>query len=102
MGQVRYSPSARADLEKIASEIIDNNGAIVAARVLRRMRRSLSNLGDYPEIGRKRPQLGRGVRSWPFRPWIAFYRRAGDDVEVIRVIHGKRRINRKLLLSVPD
>lgn len=97
MGRLRYSPAARTDLQKIVLDIIDNNGALVAERVLVRLRRSLSNLADYPELGRKRPRLGRGVRSWAYRPWIAFYRVNNDNVEVIRVLHGKRRITRKLL-----
>lgn len=97
MGRLRYSRAARADLETITLDIIHNSGAAVAERVIARLEKSLANVAEFPGTGRKRPGLGRNVWSWPMRPWVAFYRITGEDVEVIRILHGKRRITRKLV-----
>ena len=72
MGSLTYSGVARSDLEKIASDIIDNNGALVAGQVIARIRKSLAILGEFPNLGRARPRLGIGIRSWPMRPYLAF------------------------------
>jgi toxin ParE1/3/4 len=102
MGRLRYSRAARADLEKIAVDIVENSGAAVAERVIARLEKSLRTVADFPGLGRKRPGLGRNVWSWPMRPWVAFYRITGEDVEVIRVLHGKRRITRELVEGERD
>ncbi len=102
MGQLRYSPTARADLAKIASAIVSNNGVTVAELTIARLERSLTNLADFLRMGRKRPQLGRGVWSWPMRPWLAFYRIASEDIEVIRIVYGRRRMTRKLVMGEQD
>ena len=81
MAELRYSPAARADLEKIASDIVANNGVAVAERVIGRLRKSLAHLSVFPDLGRSRPGLGVGIRSWPLRPYLAFYRTNGRDVE---------------------
>ena len=72
MGHVRYSPAARADLEKIALDIVGNNGPLLAERNTARIRRSLANVGHNPEMGTKRYRPGRAIWSWPTRPWLAF------------------------------
>ena len=97
MGHLRYSPAARAALENITRDVLANNGRVVAERVVARLRKSLATLALFPGTGRKRPRLGRDLRSWPVRPWVAFYRIVGEDIEIVRIIHGKRRISRTLI-----
>ncbi len=48
-------------------------------------------LATQPLMGRQRPDLARGLRSWPTSTsYILFYAIKGDDVVVIRVLHHAR------------
>lgn len=97
MARLRFSPVAEHDLAKISDDISAAAGERVALRFMRGLETSLRNLEDFPRMGRPRPRIGAGVRSWAFPPYVAFYRLNDDAVEVIRLIHGRRRITRKLV-----
>jgi toxin ParE1/3/4 len=97
MGVVTYAPAAQADLRKIASEIIANNGPRVAQKYLNETKSSFELLAEYPFVGRKRSRLGKGLFSWPIRPYIVLYKPADDGVQIVRVLHGSRRITRRLV-----
>jgi toxin ParE1/3/4 len=99
MGRLLFSPAASADLDKITEDIVAAAGPQLALSFVARMQRSLKNLAEFPRIGRRRPNFGQGVRSWAFSPYIAFYRTQDDDVQIIRILHGKRRITRSLVRS---
>ncbi len=48
-------------------------------------------LSTQPELGRRRPELARGLRSWPTSTsYILFYVIKGGDVLVVRVLHHAR------------
>jgi plasmid stabilization system protein ParE len=57
MERLRYSPAARAGLAKITRDIIENNGELVAERVVAKLEISLSHAAEYPGVGWKRPGL---------------------------------------------
>jgi toxin ParE1/3/4 len=97
MGQLRFSPAAARDLQKISEDIGAAAGSAVALAFVDRLRKSLETLGAYPGAGRRRPGFGPGVRSWAVWPYVAFYRQNGHDAEIIRILHGRRRITRRLL-----
>lgn len=99
MARLRFSPVAERDLEKISDDIAAAAGERVAVRFMRRLKASLRNLEDFPRMGRPRPRIGAGVRSWAFPPYVAFYQLSEDAVEIIRLVHGRRRITRKLVRS---
>ena len=95
MGQLRFSPAAAHDLDKIIDDISEAAGRRVALAFVDRMRRSLEHLSEFPRMGRRRQGFGTGVRSWSFSPYVAFYRPIGSDaVEIIRIVHGRRRTTR--------
>ena len=97
MARLRVAPAAARDLQKISDEIATAAGKRVALAFMERLRQSLEGLVQFPGMGRQRPAFGSGVRSWVVYPYVAFYRQAGLDVEIIRVVHGRRRITRRLL-----
>jgi toxin ParE1/3/4 len=97
MRQLTFSAQGRADVAKITRDIIGNNGRIVADRVVDKMRNSLTNLTYFPDIGTKRGRLLPGLYSWPMPPYVAFYRVSDKHIEIVRIIHGHRRITRKLI-----
>jgi len=43
-----------------------------------------------PEMGRQRDELIPGIRSFPVKRYIIFYRIEGDAVEVVRILSGYR------------
>jgi toxin ParE1/3/4 len=47
-----------------------------------------------PGMGRKRDDLGKGLRSFPVKKYLIFYRQAKDDIEIVRVLHGSRNIEK--------
>jgi toxin ParE1/3/4 len=97
MARLLFAPAAARDLEKVSDDIKAAAGERVALSFVRRMRQSLERLVEFPRMGRLRPSFGAGVRSWALSPYVAFYRQVGSDVEIIRILHGKRRLTRSLL-----
>ena len=50
--------------------------------------------GSIPRIGRMRDEILPGLRSVVIRPYVAFYRSEGDTILVLRILHGRRDIER--------
>lgn len=51
-------------------------------------------LATQPEMGRRRSELVRGLRSWPTSTsYILFYVIKGGDVLVVRVLHHARDVH---------
>lgn len=44
-------------------------------------------------MGRARPELATGVRSFPFGRYVIFYAPLDDGIDVVRVLHGARDID---------
>lgn len=87
MGMIVRRPLAEDDLIEIWSYIADDNEP-AADRLLRKIEQSLRNLSDSPLIGRARPELSPGLRSFPVGTYIIFYLPLADGVEVVRVLSG--------------
>ena len=52
-----------------------------------------------PELGRCRPEVKSGLRSWPvegFGNWIIFYRLEKESLRLVRLLHGARDLPRAL------
>jgi toxin ParE1/3/4 len=97
VAQLRFAPAAARDLQRISGDIKAVRGERFALAFVARLRRSLEGLVAFPRMGRRRPRFGSDVRSWAFPPYVAFYRQSGDDVEIIRIVHGRRKLTRALL-----
>jgi len=97
MARLRFAPAAARDLQKISDDITAAAGERVALAFVARLRQSLEALTDFPRMGRLRSGFGPGVRSWALRPYVAFYRESDADVEIIRIVHGRRNITRALV-----
>ncbi len=90
----RLSPQASDDLDEIAYYIASVTGDIDrAARLISEITRRFVTLSTYPHLGRARDaDLGPGRRSHVVDQFVIIYRLDGDDVVVLRVIHGRRDI----------
>jgi len=97
MTHVVYTPRARRDVIRIVERIAieDRNAAIKFARQLEH---HCSLLASTPSMGRLRPEVGLGVRSLVEGSYLVFYhwRIDEDQVDILHVRHGSRRLPRLL------
>lgn len=83
---VRFSASARADIQAIYDFIAQENPKI-AARVIGTIEQSTMRLGDFPLSGRSGVVETTRELVIPRLPYIAVYRLNFETIEVIAVFH---------------
>lgn len=95
----RFTPEAAADLFEIWSYIANDN-AEAADRVEAAIYDSCSFVAGAPLSGQVRKDLtSRPVRFWtvqPFPNYVLVYRPDTEPLQVIRILHAKRNIQRML------
>lgn len=96
MSRIRFLPPALDDLDEIRAKVGQENPHAADALV-DRLVDSVLILIEHPRAGEARPELGRDVRRVVEAPYLLFYRVTDDEVEVIRVLHGARRITRRMM-----
>ena len=99
MASVIVSPEAETDLEGILRHVAEQAGATIAGRYVEGMLATIESLAVIPEAsGRPVPKLGRGLRCHPIGKYNVYlrYDSVGDVLSAVRVLHGRRRITRKV------
>lgn len=98
--EYRILPAADRDLDEQAEYLGRQAGLETALRFLDAAGATFAALARMPGIGERRespdPRLA-GMRIWRvenFEKHLIFYRPAGDDLEIVRVLHGARDIDR--------
>ena len=91
MRSYRYSSDANSDIEGIVLYIFDLN-PVAAHHFLDTFEETCELLAGHPLIGRPRPELGEGLRSFPVGNYLIFYTMASDGINVARVIYGGRNL----------
>lgn len=87
----RLTPRAILDLDEIAVYIsLENPEA--AVRLLSAIERRIRQLVEQPHLGLARSDVAPGVRHLVAGRYLVLYRVADDGVEVLRVLHGSRRV----------
>ena len=99
MARVIVSTVAQADTATILRDLATKAGLGVAANYTASLEALYDRLAAYPDSGAPRPKYGRHVRIGLVWPYVVAYRHDPntDLVGIIRVVHGNRRITRKLL-----
>ena len=93
MLRIRFTNSAETDLLEMWLNIAEEN-PVAADESLDSIKATVSLLGTQPEMGRARPELSDGLRSFPTRtPCIIFYVPDVDCLVVVRVLHHARDID---------
>jgi toxin ParE1/3/4 len=101
MTEVIVAPQARADLLRI----VDHLEAVASPATARRWNdkrwAAIDRIAEFPGGGSPRRKLGRDIRIEIVKPYIVIYEHVRGSVvaNVLRVVHGRRRIARKLLRS---
>ncbi|HKV47425.1 MAG TPA: type II toxin-antitoxin system RelE/ParE family toxin [Candidatus Acidoferrales bacterium] len=90
------STQADSDLDDIWYYIAAETSADIADRVIDGIVQRFLLLAKYPRIGRTRDEIRRELRSFPVGEYVVFYRIEREDVIILRVLHGKRDIERIL------
>lgn len=95
-------PSARADILRQIGYFTDIAQDHVAERFLEAVRAAIGHISQTPEAGAPRAAKNRrlaGLRTWPiggFDDIKIYYLSSPDDVTIVRILHGRRDIERIL------
>ncbi len=49
-------------------------------------------LAQFPDMGKTRDDLLQGIKSFPIKPYIVYYSKIPDGVEIFRVLHQSRDV----------
>lgn len=93
MACVTLSKAALADMAEIW-DFVATDSVLQADRLLRRFQAKLEHLAGSNTIGRPRPELSPGCRSYPIGKFCIYYRPGPEGIEVIRLLHSSRDIRR--------
>ena len=92
MGRLVRSPRAREDLIELWTYIAMDDPA-AADRLLDAIEEKLLMLATSQRLGPSRPDIAPGLRLFPIRRYVILYRELPDGIEVVRVVHGMRRLS---------
>jgi toxin ParE1/3/4 len=90
MSDHRFTPRALLDLEEIVDFLVTENPK--ATTTVEAIEERCRALAAMPDSGRSREDLAPGLRSAVVDPYLIFYRSVGDQIQIIRVLHGRRDI----------
>ena len=87
---------AETDLEEIL-EYLSEYSTGAAERLAHNIDERCRVLSENPMLGRAREELGIGVRSLVVDKYLLFYRIRDDSIRILRILHGSRKITRKMI-----
>jgi toxin ParE1/3/4 len=99
VARVRIASPASADSVDILLHLTHEAGVRVAEQYAAGFDELFQLLETHPQGGPLRPALGANVRIGIVSPYVVIYdySDAADLVTVLRIVHGRREINRRLL-----
>ena len=89
--RIRWTEPAARDLTSICDYIRDHDAPGTARRVALTMLEGVKSLARFPNRGRPGRRQGTPELVLPHLPFLAIYRLRGDDVEVLRILHGAQQ-----------
>ncbi len=92
----RLSEEAQNDLKEISRYTQENWDNKQAKHYLIELAAGFENLTRSPNLGKKREEIEKGLRSFPVARHIIFYRIGPEFIEVARVLHVSMDIKRHL------
>lgn len=100
-----FQPAAETDLNLIYCYASDLGGVSVGERVHAKLTAACERIADFPKLGRVRDDLNiwdLELRSIAEEPYMIFYAVGTDSVYILRLVHGSREIDYKMLLGAGD
>jgi toxin ParE1/3/4 len=89
----RLLPRAEVDIEEIG-DYISKQSPKAALRIIEAFEQRWSLLALYPFSCASRDDIGAGIRHIAVGEYLTFYRVGTEAVEILRVLHGRRDIDR--------
>jgi toxin ParE1/3/4 len=86
------SPEAAQDLQEINDYLFAKNPDI-ANKFLDTMIQKFEILANFPNMGRRRDELSKALRSFPVDDYLIFYQQFEEGIEIARVVSGYRDLN---------
>lgn len=95
MRRVVYLRGARRELSAILVYLTRASGdAMIGRAFVQGLRSQCRHLASLPgQMGRPRPELAAGLRSFVHRGYVIFFRYIDDRFEVVTVLEGHRDID---------
>ena len=94
MAQVHWTSRAELDLRDI-EDFIARDSVSYAVLLVDRLIQAVEKLSDFPRMGRVVPEFERDdLRELLYRKYRIVYTVRGEDVTVLRVVHGARDFRR--------
>ena len=90
------TPVADQDLVAIWSNTCGHHSSKQADKYLSELEICFIELAKYPELGKARPEIKMGYRSFVKNHHLIFYRYHQERIEIIRVLHERMDIKTKL------
>ena len=88
--QLVIAPAAKEDITGIYQYGLRKWGQNQSDAYLENLKQQLWSLTNLPLIGVERPELFPGIRCFPVKSHILFYRVNTKQIEIIRVLHGRQ------------
>lgn len=102
MARLVVSPQAQADTAAIIIDLARNAGYAVARQYAASFEALYERLTRHPGSGAPRRAIGKHMRIGIVSPYIVIYEHdeaTSDAVTIMRIVHGRRRITGKMLLT---
>ena len=90
MKEPLLSDEAKADLAGIWVDIAEARDERTADRMNSKILSSRRSKAQFPDTGKARDEILPGLRSFPVKPYVVFFRRHADPILVLRIQHGRR------------
>ncbi len=87
------SRQVKAEVDDIWSYVAVESGSVdIADRVVDAITETFLQISKYPNLGRRRDDLRKGLRSVTAGTYVIIYRVEDSDVRILHVVHGRRDI----------
>lgn len=93
MSSYSFTPEAVNDLGGIYSYVAHED-MVAARQLLDRITELFRKLSTMLGLGRKRPELGQDIRSFPTGKYVIYYRVVEEGVQLMRIMHGARDVEK--------
>ncbi len=85
------SRQVKAEVDDIWSYVARESGnADIADRVLDAITDTFLQISKHPDLGRRRDDLRKSLRSITAGTYVVIYRAEGSNVRILHVLHGRR------------
>ena len=84
---VQYQAAAETDLVEVWLQVADDGGVNRADEYISKVQAICELIASQPDIGLDRPDIAKGVRSFPVDRYVIYYEHHSSTLSVLRVWH---------------